>query len=46
VLAKMGAVELKFNGFFEKYDHLKDFQCPQCRQFISEQDIEKKNYML
>ncbi len=42
----MGAVELKFSGFFEKYDYLKDFQCPQCRQYISEEDIEKKNYML
>ena len=37
---------LKFAGTFAKDQYLKDFQCPQCRQYISEQDIEKKNYML
>ena len=42
----MGAELLKFSGFFEKDQYLKDFQCPQCRQPISEQDIKQKNYML
>jgi transcription initiation factor IIE alpha subunit len=42
----MGAVELKFNGTFEKDQVLKDFQCPQCRQFLTEQDISQKNYNL
>jgi len=42
----MGAVELKFNGTFEKDQSLKDFQCPHCQQPISEQDISEKNYTL
>ena len=37
---------LKFSGFLEKSALLKEFQCPHCQQFISEPDIEKKNYML
>ena len=45
-LAKMGAVELKFEGFLAKNHYLQDFQCPHCQQFISEPDIAKKNYML
>jgi hypothetical protein len=42
----MGAVELKFHGTFAKDNYLKDFQCPQCQQPISEQDIAQKNYTL
>lgn len=42
----MGAVELKFHGTFAKDNYLKDFQCPQCRQFLTEQDISEKNYQL
>ena len=42
----MGAIELKFNGFLEKSNYLKDFQCSQCQQAISEQDIAEKNYQL
>jgi hypothetical protein len=46
VLAKMGAVELKFAGTFAKDQFLKDFRCPQCQQAISEQDVSEKNYQL
>jgi len=42
----MGAIELKFNGFFEKSNYLKDFQCSQCQQTITEQDIAERNYQL
>jgi len=42
----MGAELLKFDGTFEKDQYLKDFQCPQCQQTISEQDIAEKNYNL
>jgi len=42
----MGAVGLKFNGTFAKDQVLKDFQCPQCRQFLTEKDISEKNYQL
>jgi len=42
----MGAVELKFDGTFEKDQVLKDFSCWQCKQAISEQDIQQKNYQL
>jgi hypothetical protein len=42
----MSAVELKFDGTFEKDQILKDFRCPQCQQAISEQDITEKNYQL
>ena len=39
-------VELKFEGTFESSSYLKDFQCPYCNQFITDTDIEKKNYKL
>ena len=42
----MGAVELKFDGTFEKDQVLKDFSCSNCKQAISEQDIQQKNYQL
>jgi transcription initiation factor IIE alpha subunit len=42
----MGAELLKFTGTFEKTHYLKEFQCPQCRQPITEQDITEKNYQL
>ncbi|RHZ36126.1 hypothetical protein [endosymbiont GvMRE of Glomus versiforme] len=42
----MRAELLKFTGTFEKNHYLKDFQCPQCRQPITEQDITEKNYQL
>ena len=42
----MGAVELKFDGFFDNRELLKDFRCSNCQQFISEQDISEKNYQL
>jgi hypothetical protein len=45
-LTKMGAELLKFDGTFENTELLKDFQCPQCWQPISEQDITEKNYQL
>ena len=38
----MGAELLKFAGFFEKSNYLKDFQCPQCRQTISKHVINRK----
>jgi len=46
VPTKMGAVELKFDGFFDNRELLKDFRCSNCQQFISEQDISEKNYQL
>ena len=46
MLTKMEAELLKFTGFFEKSDHLKNFSCPNCHQPISEQDISRKNYQL
>jgi len=42
----MGAVELKFNGSFERSEHLKDFQCPYCDRFITDKDISENNYRL
>ena len=42
----MSAVELKFNGLFEKSDYLKDFECSNCDKFITDDDIEKSNYIL
>ena len=42
----MGAELLKFDGFFEKSNYLKGFQCSQCRQTITEQDIAERNYQL
>ena len=40
----MGAELLKFTGFFDNRELLKDFSCWQCKQTISEQDIQQKNY--
>ena len=42
----MGAVELKFQGTFNKSDYLKEFFCGSCQQAITEQDILKSNYRL
>ena len=42
----MGAVELKFSGFFERSSYLKEFSCAYCQQAITEQDILKSNYRL
>ncbi|KLL04438.1 MAG: hypothetical protein MRERV_22c029 [Mycoplasmataceae bacterium RV_VA103A] len=42
----MGAVELKFQGTFNKSDYLKDFSCGICQQAITEQDILNSNYRL
>ena len=42
----MGAELLKFTGTFEKSNYLKDFQCPQCQQYLTEEDIATKNYQL
>ena len=42
----MGAVELKFNGSFERSEYLKDFQCPYCDKFITDKDISENNYRL
>jgi hypothetical protein len=42
----MGAELLKFTGFFDNRELLKDFCCWQCKQPISEQDISEKNYQL
>ena len=42
----MGAELLKFSGFFDNRELLKDFSCPQCKQVISERDITEKNYQL
>jgi len=42
----MGAELLKFAGFFEKSNYLKDFKCPHCNCYLTEQDITEKNYQL
>ena len=42
----MGAELLKFTGFFDNRELLKDFRCSNCQQAISEQDIQQKNYQL
>jgi hypothetical protein len=42
----MGAVELKFQGTFNKSDYLQDFSCGICQQTITEQDICQSNYRL
>ena len=42
----MGAIELKFNGLFEKSNYLKDFQCSHCDKFITDNDISESNYRL
>jgi len=42
----MGAVELKFQGTFNKSDYLKEFFCAYCQQYLTEQDILKGNYRL
>ena len=42
----MSAVELKFAGSFEKSHYLKDWQCPNCDKFITDNDISEKNYSL
>jgi hypothetical protein len=38
----MGVELLKFSGFFDNRELLKDFSCPQCKQVISERDITEK----
>jgi len=35
----MGAVELKFSGSFERSSYLKEFCCPYCDKFITDQDL-------
>jgi hypothetical protein len=40
----MGAVELKFQGTFNKSDYLQEFSCAYCQQYLTEQDILKGNY--
>jgi hypothetical protein len=42
----MGAVELKFQGTFNKSDYFKEFSCVGCQQNITKQDILKGNYRL
>ena len=42
----MGAVELKFQGTFNKSDYLQEFSCAYCQQYITEQDILRGNYRL
>jgi hypothetical protein len=42
----MGTELLKFAGFFEKNELLKDFSCSRCRQAITEADINHQNYQL
>ncbi|CAG8496350.1 11156_t:CDS:2 [Cetraspora pellucida] len=42
----MGAIELKFQGTFNKSDYLQEFSCGICQQYITEQDISKGNYRL
>jgi len=42
----MGAVELKFSGSFERSQYLKEFSCPYCDNFITDQDISENNYRL
>ena len=42
----MGAVELKFSGLFEKSNYLKEFCCPYCDKFITDNDISENNYKL
>lgn len=42
----MGAVELKFQGTFNKSDYLQEFSCGYCQQAITEQEISQGNYRL
>jgi hypothetical protein len=42
----MGAELLKFTGFFDNRELLKDFRCSECKQSITEQDLSEKNYQL
>jgi len=42
----MGAVELKFQGTFNKSDYLKEFSCAYCQHYLTEQDISQSNYRL
>lgn len=42
----MSAIELKFQGTFNKSDYLKEFSCVGCQQYITEQDISQGNYRL
>ena len=42
----MSAVELKFEGSFEKSNYLKDFECANCDKFITDLDISENNYRL
>jgi len=42
----MSAVELKFQGTFNKSDYLKEFSCIGCQHYLTEQDILKSNYCL
>jgi len=42
----MGAVELKFNGSFERSEYLKEFSCPYCDKFITDKDLRENNYRL
>ena len=42
----MAAVELKFQGTFNKSDYLKEFSCVYCQHYLTEQDISQGNYRL
>jgi hypothetical protein len=42
----MSALPLEFNGSFEHSELLTNFTCWNCKSPISENDIEKKNYVL
>ena len=42
----MATIELKFSGTFNKSDYLKEFCCPYCDKFITDQDISENNYRL
>ena len=42
----MSTVELKFEGTLESSNYLKDFQCANCNNYITDQDISENNYQL
>jgi hypothetical protein len=47
VLTKMGAFKLNFPvAFVEIPTYLKDFQCPHCNYYLTDEDINQNNYNL
>ena len=42
----MSAIELKFQGTFNKSDYLQEFSCVVCQHYLTEQEISKGNYRL